>query len=341
MAGRLRTQAAWCRQLGSPLYDVLLTRAATDVEDGGSCWAVLRGHEADPAGSALALRFLGAVHRLVLEGGAPALARHYPSAGGDGLDGAWPAFRATVEHHAARLRRDVAAPVQTNEVGRCAALVGGFLLVARETGLPLRVLEIGASAGLNLRWDHYRYEAGGRTWGDPASPVRLREVFAAGRPPFEVAARVAERGGCDTAPLDPGMPEDCLTLLSYVWPDQVERVALLRAALEVARRVPAIVEAADAPDWLAGRLAVATPGVATVVFHSIVMQYLDAADRERVRALVEEAGHRASALGPLAWLRMEPGARETEVRLTLWPGGVERRVATAGSHGRPVRWLVA
>ena len=130
----------------------MLEQAAADVEAGGPGWAVLEGHEGDPAGSALALRFLGAVHRLVLEGRAPALARHYPSAGGEaGLEGAWAAFRDTLEQHGDTLRALVHRPCQTNEVGRAAALFGGFLLVARETSLPLRLLELGASAGLNLR----------------------------------------------------------------------------------------------------------------------------------------------------------------------------------------------
>jgi hypothetical protein len=37
-------------------------------------------------------------------------------------------------------------------------LIGGFLRVAAMTRRPLRLLEVGSSAGLNLRWDHYRYE---------------------------------------------------------------------------------------------------------------------------------------------------------------------------------------
>src|SRR2546423_11345630 len=81
----LRDQAEWCRVLGSPLYAGLLERAAGDVEDGGPCWEVLRGRveaEAGKGWSALALRFMRSVHRLVLEGRAPELGRHYPSAGG-------------------------------------------------------------------------------------------------------------------------------------------------------------------------------------------------------------------------------------------------------------------
>jgi len=302
--------------------------------------AVLAGHEDDAHGSALALRFLGAVHRLVLEGRAPALARHYPSAGGEeGPDGAWVAFRATLEEHRDPLRELVRSPVQTNEVGRAAALLGGFLLVAGEIGLPLRLLEIGASAGLNLRWDHYRYEAPAGGWGDASSPVRLADVFADRLPPLEVACRVLARAGCDRLPLDAGAEADRVTLASYVWPDQRERLALLRGALEVARRVPAVLEAADAPEWLAAQLTRPAPEVATVVFHSIVMQYLDEAGRRRVRDALEQAGARATAAAPLAWLRMEPGMDQADVRLTLWPGARERLIARAGYHGRPVWWL--
>ena len=294
----------------------------------------------DARASALALRFLGAVHRLVLEGRAPALARHYPSAGGEaGLEGAWAAFRDTLEQHRDTLRTLVHRPCQTNEVGRSAALFGGFLLVARETALPLRLLELGASAGLNLRWDHYRYEQGDAGWGDRASPVRLVDVFPDGFPPGGRRCRVVERAGCDPLPLDPCSAEGQITLLSYLWADQRERIALLRGALEVARRVPAAVDASGAPAWLAARLAAPAPGVASVVFHSIVMQYLSAADRRRVASVLAEAGGRATGRAPLAWLRMEPGGEQAEVRLTLWPGGSERLIASAGFHGRPVRWL--
>jgi len=265
---------------------------------------VLAGHETDARASALALRFMGAVHRLVLEGRAPALARHYPSAGGEaGLEGAWTAFRDTLEQHRDTLRALVTSPVQTNEVGRAAALFGGFLLVARETSLPLRLLELGASAGLNLRWDHYRYEQGDAGWGDRASPVRLVDMFPDGFPPGQRRCRVIERAGCDTLPVDPCSADGQITLLSCLWPDQRERIALLRGALEVARRIPLTIDAAGAPAWLA------------------------------------EAGSRATGDAPLAWLLMEPGGEQTEVRLTLWPGGAERVIARAGFHGRPVRWV--
>ena len=341
VAARLRRQASWCARLGSELYAFLLEKAAADVEAGGPCWDVLRGHETDPHGSAPALRFMGAAHRLVLSGAAPELARCYPSVGGEPSRAeCWHAFRTNVERHRDLLRELVKRPVQTNEVGRCAALVGGFLLVARERNLPLRLLEIGASAGLNLRWDCYYYEAFGEKWGEDSSPVRLTDSFVAGRPPFDASVRVVERRGCDLNPLDPSAEEGELTLLSFVWADQTARLAALRGAIEVARRVPAAVDAAAAPRWLEARLRELQAGTATVVFHSIMWQYMSEAERGLVVELIERAGRAAHASSPLAWLRMEPGADQAEVRLTTWPGGEERLVATAGFHGRGVRWLL-
>jgi len=337
----LRIQAEWCARLGSSLYGILCSRAADDVEAGGPIAAVLDGHEDDRPASALALRFMGAVHRLVLSGEAPALARFYPSAGGDASsDAVWPAFRALVEARRDDLRVLVEHGVQTNEVGRAAALAPGFLTVARETGLPLRILEMGTSAGLNLRWDRFRYETADRVWGDAGSPVVLRDAWEMPVAPFATSTTVVERAGCDPSPVDPTTDEGRLTLESYVWPDQRERFAILRAAIEVARRVPADVERASAVDWLPRRLAAARPGVATVVFHSIAIAYLERAARGQALGAIADAGARATRNAPIAWLRMEPGGEQAEVRLTVWPGGDERLVATTGFHGRGVRWLL-
>lgn len=336
----LRLQGVYCGRLGSPFYETLLSHAGDDAAAGGPIAAVFDGYPHQPIASAMALRLMGNVHRLVLEGQVPALAAHYPSVGGDGdAERAWPLFRAFVAGDVPRMRRLLERGVQTNEVGRAAALVCGFLAVAQVTGLGLRCLEIGASAGLNLRWDHFRYEAGDATWGDPASPVVLRGCYRGGTPPFDVTARVVERAGCDPHPLDPTTDDGRLTLMSYVWPDQAERLGLLHAACDVARRVPGVVDRASAPDWLGSKLAAPVTGTATVVYQSIMLQYLDQATRDRLRAVVDDAGARATAAAPFAWLRMEPGGEQAEVRLTCWPGGTERLVATTGFHGRDVRSL--
>jgi hypothetical protein len=237
------------------------------------------------------------------------------------------------------LRKEVTRPVQTNEVGRAGALVGGFLTVTERFGVPLRVLEVGASAGLNLRWDHFHYQARGQRWGPAESPVRLCDFDTPPIPPFGVQAQVAERRGCDRNPLDPTSDEDQLTLLSFVWCDQAWRIRRLRAAFEVARDVPAVVDAAHAPDWLEQQLESDASGVATVVFHSIFMQYLEEVDRGKIVNAIHRAGAAATHAAPLAWLRFEPAGDHAEVRLTMWPGGEDRLIANSGYHGAAVHWL--
>jgi len=328
-ARRLRFQAGACHLQGSPLYRDLLELAADDVAAAGAVWKVLEPHADDPGRQALARRLLAAVHRLRLSGRAP---------------DAWERFLPTVAEHAAGIAGLLGRPCQTNEVGRCVPLLGGFLAVAAASRLPLRLLEIGASAGLLLRWDRYRYTAGGRAWGDPDSPLRLTDLFDA-PPPFEPArVEVAERSGCDLHPLDPGSPEDERKLRSFLWPGLPERQARLAAALEVCRRVPATVERADAASWLDARLKTPVPGVATVVFHSITWQYLEAPARAGVEAALRAAGQRATAEATLAHLRLEPAeaagpAARCELRPAAWPGGEQPPLAQAGPHGNRAVWL--
>jgi hypothetical protein len=337
VAEHFRWQAQWCRRLGSPLYGELLDRAAAQID---VAWPILEDDPADAGRSFIALRFMGAVHRLVLEGRAPELAGFYRSAGGrpTGPE-VWDAFRSTVELHANELARSSRRGVQTNEVARSAALVGGFLEVARSTGLPLRVLELGTSAGLNLRWDHFLYEARGRAWGNRASPVRLCDYNSERPLPFDVVAEVVERAGCDAAPVDPTTEDGLVTLMSFVWPDQPDRCRRLRGAVEVARKVPARVEVSDAAVWLEKELMEVAPGTATVVFHSIFWPYVDDAGRDRIRGALQKAGRAAGDRSAIGWLRMEPDGDEASVQLKMWPGGRDREVARSGYHGAHVRWL--
>ena len=127
VVAHVRKQALACEELGSPLYAVLLDRLADDLEIGGPGAQLVAGHEGDPGPSALALRLMGGVHRLVLQRRAPSLAMFYPSVGGCGApDEAWPAFRGVQADHVVELRRRLDQAPQTNEVGRASALMGGL-----------------------------------------------------------------------------------------------------------------------------------------------------------------------------------------------------------------------
>jgi hypothetical protein len=339
---QLREQARMCRSYGSALTGALLEGAAADLAAGGAVADLLGPHADDPGGSMVSLRFAGSLHRLVLERQAPELALHYPSVGGSApVEDVWPAAERACRDHVARLRELVRRPVQTNEVGRSAVLYGVLLMLPG----PLRLLEVGASAGLNLRCDRYAYAVGDEVVGDPASPVLLEQPWA-GPHPLASARRprggvhLSGRKGCDPNPLDSTTTEDRLTLTSYVWGDQLDRLQRLRGALEVAQRIPASVERLGALDFLTRELADPAEGATTVVWHSVVMQYVDPVERAGIDALLA-----AGTGGPVVRASMEP-ERDGDtvvfrVRLTHWPSGESVHVADAHGHGPPVRWTGA
>ncbi|MFN2539711.1 MAG: DUF2332 domain-containing protein [Mycobacteriales bacterium] len=295
-AERMLLQAEQCRLMGSPLTGALLEGAASDLERGGVVAEVVRGYLDLPGGAVPSLRFAGALHRLVLEGKAPGLAVHYPSVGGSApVECLWPAAEQTCREHVVELQRLMARPVQTNEVGRSAVLFGVLGMIDG----PVRLLEVGASAGLNLRCDHFAYATGDLVLGDATSPVRLDEPWD-NAPPAMHEVRIAERKGCDPNPIDPTTQDGRITLTSYVWADQLARLERLRGALDIAARVPAVVERTGALEFLTRELAEQHDGLTTVVWHSVVWQYIDRAERTAVDELL------ASSARPVVRVSLEP-----------------------------------
>ena len=150
---------------------------------------------------------------------------------------------------------------------------------------------------------------------------------------FESMERVARE-----EPKVVGFGEMGLDFFRNLSPPDAQR-QVFRRQIDIARRVPAPVDRCDAVDWLRIHLADPRPSVATIVYHSVVMPYLTEENRENVRRVIEDAGSRATADAPLAWLSMEPGADQADVHLTMWPGGERRLIAQAGFHGRDVKVL--
>ena len=332
-------QARYCDELGSPFTAVvcrLLAERLTPTSRFGTRILTWRGRPGDN----LALRTVAALHHLARSGDAADLAAVYPPNAAD-REVLWAVLDPTIATHDARLTAFLDSPPQTNEVGRSGALLGMLLLVVQTTGLPLNLLELGASAGLNLDVDAYGYDLGdGRRWGATAAPVEIACAWSGSLPPLDPDLRVLARAGCDRNPLDPSSRDDRERLLAYIWPDQTARLDRLSAALDQAAGRGWSVERADAADWLEGKLRVLPEGRATVVFHTIVWQYLSDETRGRIAAALADASSRATSDAPLAWARMEvDGERDTAgLRLTLWPGGDERAVGRADFHGRFVRW---
>jgi hypothetical protein len=196
----LLQQAEACRGLGSPFTAHLCQRLAAILDDTTVLGRAVCGWTMDPVDSALALRLCGALHMTVRAGRAPALARLYPPVTemGAPLD---TALRDTIAAHGDDLAGLLDSAPQTNEVARSAVLLGGLLTIAAQTGLPLALNEIGASAGVNLHPDCYRYDLGaGRGWGPPDAPLTIPCDWRGDCPPLDVLLRIVSRAGAAILP---------------------------------------------------------------------------------------------------------------------------------------------
>jgi hypothetical protein len=203
----------------------------------------------------------------------------------------------------------------------------------------LRCFELGASAGLNMSWDQYHYQFGSAAWGDAHSALQLDTDWR-GPAPILVPLQVQSRAGCDRKPIDLADPLQRQRLSAYVWADQPERLARMRAAAQIALKSHIHVETQDAVDFARARAA-PTPGAATVLYHSVFRQYMPAASQDALREVIAAHGAAATRDAPFAWLAMEPTPEpphEMEVRLRMWPGGTERVLAKVHAHGAWVEW---
>ena len=341
---RFRLQGEACARLGSPMYAWLLARLADDLDAGGVTGEVLAGHEDDPGPSALGLRLLGSVHRLVLERRAGDLATCYPSVGGTWEpDAGWAALRRLLAEQPDAVREWLDRPPQTNEVGRAGALMGGLLSIDASLRRPVRLFEIGSSGGLNLLADRFAYvDASGTTYGDPGAPLVLDSAWQGRSLPAWPDLRVVERVGSDVLPVDVSTTEGRLALTAYVWPDQHARLERLRAALDLAQRVGVEVRRQDAVSFVES--VALRQGATTVLWHSVMWQYLTPAEQDAVSARVAALGAAASPDAPFAHLFLEPtrrapdGEHEFLVVLETWPTGDRRVLGTSVGHGLPTTW---
>jgi hypothetical protein len=174
------------------------------------------------------------------------------------------------------------------------------------------------------------------------SPVVLDRPWQGRTPPLRPAVEVVERLGCDLAPVDPTTTEGRTSLTAYVWPDQLERLARLRGAFEVAAGLPVTVQESGAADFL-DRLDL-VEGTTTVVWHSVMWQYVNPSEQLRVEARLARLGAEAGERAGLARLSLEPRRRrpgaehEFLVVLETWPDGAERVLGSASPHGIPTTW---
>lgn len=231
---------------------------------------------------------------------------------------------------------------QTNEVARCATLLPVLALLPP----PLALVEVGASSGLCLLYDAWRYHYTGpgidHRVGVTDSPVELPCVVDADVPLPATVPAIVWRVGLDLAPVDARDPDARRWLGCLVWPEHHDRAQRLAAALDVAAAVAPTITAGDLVDDLAAVLDRAPAEATVVVLHSATLAYVDPDRRAAFVDLLARRGvHRlgAEALGVLPFDL--PGGLEA--------GGAvgdrfvvsldDRPLALAQPHGRSLTWL--
>jgi hypothetical protein len=333
-------QAAICRAVGSSFTGDVLDTLAEVLDETTRTGAKVLGWAGDPMRDALKLRLTGGVHALARSGEDAALSTLYSDRTGD--MGA--ILRGVLAEYDGWLLPWLDSAPQTNEVGRSGALWPGVMRVAARHGPKIELLELGASAGLNLNMDGFVYDLGGAVAGDPSSDVRLAPRWSGGAPDIAQVEVVARRG-VDLNPLDVSDPAVASRLLAYVWPDQPERLARIEVAISIAQLHPPVIDRADGAEWTVEQLSrPQAAGVTRIVYHSIALLYFPDAGRKAVIDTIRAAGQRATPERPLAWLSVEFAAEVKDtalLRMTSWPGhGATETLAHVHPHGAAIEWLV-
>lgn len=337
-----QSQAVSCASLGSPFTGRLMTLIAAHLSDQTVIGKRLFDWPGDVSsrGDSVPLRLAGALHRLVLTGQSADLAAVYPPHQADGA-ALWSAVNAALTDHQAALDAWLDSPPQTNEVRRAAALIPAFHLIAKATGLPLRLTELGASAGLNLLADRFFLTLPAATYGPADSTVTLAPDWTGPHPMPDADLAILQRSGVDLRTVDLSKPDETTRLISYLWADQPDRIARTQAAIALAQDTPPKVVSGDAAAYLDQALSRRLQGQCHVVYNTIAWQYFPLQTAKRAKASLARAGRAAKTDAPLFHLAMEaddqdqPGAALT---LQCWPDGETHALGRVDFHGRWVDW---
>lgn len=290
---------------------------------------------------------LAAVHHLLLQEANHQLAAFYPTCTDaprdSDEDALLTAFRAFCLANENRLREIVSERrVQTNAVGRSAVLLPSFEFIARlGENASLALVEVGASAGLNLCWDRYRYEYQSYgSFGVAGSPVHITSVVRGdNHPPLpDTVPSVGYRVGIDLEPLDITDDEDARWLQALVIPDQSRRHNLLKAAISVVQKDPPKLREGAAVDCLPEVLANVPEEYKLCVFSTHTLYQMDDSEVMELKEILEKHSRQRS----IHWLSDDPTQDHGTYRYVgIEDGNIDEvQLAEYQSYGRWIRWLL-
>jgi len=323
----------------SPLYEIFAMGMSTDAE----LLSLASGAISKP----IPMIFLAVVHFLLLDGAEHPIAEYYPDIHPEPHPpeaGIYPFFRDFCFQHQAEIKKLVTTyHVQTNEVRRCACFLPAFGIAAKQAqGIPLALVEIGASAGLNLLWDRYGYDyRNGIVYGNRTSPVQLTcTVRGEMRPPLpDTLPQIISRIGIDLNPIDVRDSSAVKWLKSFIWPEQTARFELLHRAIEIARNTPPELRKGDALDILPGVIDALPPDSYPCLFHSFVSNQMSPEERSHLANIIDNYGPKRN----LCSISIDLSDKYKYPRLDMlsYNNGMKghRHLANCSGHSRWLEWL--
>lgn len=272
---------------------------------------------------------LAGVQYLLMKDPSHSLARHYPNIGdenGPERELARDFRHFVAEHHDELVEIGRTRYTQTNECRRCTALLPAIWYTGLES---FHLIDVGASAGLNLHLDRYRYRWGDVGWGPPESPVHLEaESLGAGIIPEDI--HVLSRTGLDLNPVDPGDPDEKLWLTALIWPEHEHRRKRLSAALDLVASHSTELVAGDAVDTLGPTFAGLPPGEPAVVMHAFALNQFSQETRHEFASRLE--AERGTRPVTEVWLEAM-GLDDGSAALAIDDGSGLRELGRAHPHG--------
>jgi hypothetical protein len=290
------------------------------------------------AGQQASYLFFGVVHHLLLAGAPHPLRTFYPSVVGEAARD--PAGAGPVLIDFCRLYRDELVGlirtrlVQTNVVRRAVALRFALWAVGRSCTEAVHLIEIGASAGMLLHVDRYRYLIGDEEFGDPGATVAVDSQWRGRQPPPDLddVPPIASRIGVDLNPLNVTDAGDRRWLRALVWPEDLTEAVLLDAALDELAKDPPTIIAGDAIDVCPALSRDLPAGEPRVVFHAATRMHVPAERRPAFDGAIDSLGDD----GPLYHAWLEPPSAPHHP----YPGGRPGVLALHGPDGREPSPLV-
>lgn len=335
-----RFAAIECHNI-SPLYELFSLSIADDPELLG---IAARARQGQP----LPNLFFATIHFLLLRRPEYPLASFYPSISGNTARPAGHEAYRNLRLFCLKYRVEIdeiisTRMVQTNEVQRCSALLPSFCFIAQKVrNRPLALLDIGASAGLNLLWDHYGYNYGDELqYGNANSLVQIVCTLKGNNRPVitDNLPRVTFRLGLDLNPIDVYDFASTLWLRALVWPDEGNRDAILQKAIQIAQLSPPRLIAGDAIDILPDILNQIPNNAILCVFDTYMITHLPQSKRNYLSCLLDQHATKRDFFRVSIDLPHESPCSELKIVAFEHGASKEKLLAHCDTHGKWLEWL--